>query len=76
MADSVFENLKRQQARKSNLTETITVQISSEELAILEKKADAISMSKEELLREYILSTQALKNETKSKPKSKPKGGE
>jgi len=73
MADKVYEELKKNQARKTGLTENISVKISVSEMGILEKKASELLIDIEELVREYLLSTSAFKIEGKGVKKPKPK---
>ena len=73
MVDKVYEELKKNQARKTGLTESISLKISVSEMGVLEKKADDLSIDVDELLREYLLSTSAFKIEGKGVKKPKPK---
>jgi hypothetical protein len=72
----ILEDLKKREEIKRNLKEEIVVLFTAEEVAILDKKLEGLSVTKGELIREYLLTTTALKVETKNKPKSKPRGSE
>lgn len=75
--DSLFLKLKSQADLKGSLSEQITIRLTASEKEILSKKATALSMSNEDLLREYIVcETQAFNNgvsNSRSRSKSSPK---
>lgn len=76
MADNIYEELKKEKAKKRSLTESVTVRLTVEEKAVLEQKSGDLSMSNGELLREYILRTPAFKKDTPPKPKAVVKEAE
>lgn len=56
-ADSLFEKLVKKAEIDSSLTEEIVVRLTAEEMANLMRKAEVARLSKEELLRQYLLTT-------------------
>lgn len=76
MADTLFEKLVKQAEVADALSEEICIKLTSDELANLMKKAETAKVSKEELLRQYILSTPAFDMSYFSPKKAKSKRGE
>lgn len=73
MADKVIEELKKLHAPKVS----VEVKVTQEEMAILEKKLSSIGAGKiGDILRGYLLNTNAFKVENKTRPKPKQKEGE
>lgn len=57
MADGIYASLKKNVEKKSSLSARVTIKISNEEMEILNKKAEDLKMTKDDLAREYLLRT-------------------
>lgn len=55
MSDKLFGKLKETVDKNNELNGSVLVKVSDNEMSILVKKAEALGMDKETLLREYII---------------------
>lgn len=73
MADNVYKTLRREKQKEISLTCSASVRISETEQSILIRKADALDMPIEDLLRVYLLQTSVFsskKNKLRLSPSS------
>lgn len=78
MADPVLENLIKTNEKKRAMTEVITIEVTPEELEILNKKAEVSGLKTSDIIRAYLSKTACFENtfETKKSSRSKPKNNE
>jgi len=77
MADTFFEKLKKEKEQQGDLVNTISIKVGVKELETLQKKADIVGKTVEDLARDYMLQTGAFDASVFAEKKvKKSKGGE
>ena len=71
--DKLLEQLKRENEIKNSLVNTIYVSFTNEEFSTISKKSELTGISKESLVREYLVRDSALFLDTNKDRKTKKK---